>query len=225
MQKDNKEILSEKVKDYRARTAALRERYDRALKTGIFDRNLTEDLSALQNEKEELLTRCLPLIRRRFFDQMDRVSTCTVLAAPKGYQGPLSGDLTGDVLQEAGLSKQELSLIRKLEEGGTAEAEQETDLPEDLTHTLEARQISCYLTAGDGAFFFVFDEEGAVYLAEDNDGWQVRKDPLFTGILAENAIRETDHSVLVLDADHRVLRLSCARILTPLDAERLPLYG
>ena len=221
MQKDNKEILSEKVKDYRARTAALRERYDRALKTGIFDRNLTEDLSALQNEKEELLTRCLPLIRRRFFDQMDRVSTCTVLAAPKDSQGPLSGDLTGDVLQEAGLSKEELSLIRKLEDGEAKEAE----LPEDLTEALETRQISCYLAAGDGTFFFVFDEEGNVYLAEDNDGWQVRKDPLFTGILAENAIRETDHSVLVLDADHRVLRLSCARILTPEDAERLPIYG
>jgi hypothetical protein len=221
MQKDNKEILSEKVRDYRARTAALRERYDRVLATGIFTADLTAELSALQKEKEALLTECLPLIRRRFLDRMDRAATCTVLVAPKGYQGPLSGDLTGDVLQEAGLSKEELSLIRKLEDGEAKEAE----LPEDLTEALETRQISCYLAAGDGTFFFVFDEEGNVYLAEDNDGWQVRKDPLFTGILAENAIRETDHSVLVLDADHRVLRLSCARILTPEDAERLPLYG
>ena len=209
MQEDNKEILSEKVRDYRARTAALRARYDKALTTGIFTKDLTEELCALQKEKEALLTECLPLIRRRFLDRMDRAATCTVLVAPKGYQGPLSGEFSGDVLQEAGLSKEELSLIRKLEDGEAKEAE----LPEDLTEALETRQISCYLAAGDGTFFFVFDEEG------------VRKDPLFTGILAENAIRETDHSVLVLDADHRVLRLSCARILTPLDAERLPIYG
>ena len=221
MQKDNKEILSGKIRDYRVRTAALRKRYEETLKSGIFTRDLTAELCALQKEKEELLTECLPLIRRRFLDRMDRAATCTVLAAPKDSQGPLSGELSGDVLQEAGLSKEELSLIRKLEDGEVGEAE----LPEDLTEALETRQISCYLAAGDGTFFFVFDEEGNVYLAEDNDGWQVRKDPLFTGILAENAIRETDHSVLVLDADHRVLRLSCARILTPEDAERLPIYG
>lgn len=221
MQKDNKESLSEKVRDYRARTAALRKRYEEALKSGIFTPDLTKDLSALQKEKEELLTKCLPLIRRRFLDRKDRTCTCEVLVSPKESNGPLSGELSGDVLQEAGLSNRELSLIRKLED---KEAE-DTELPEEVLQALEDQQISYYLAAGDSSFFFVFDEEGNVYLAEDNEGWEVRKDPLFTGILAENALTETNHSVLVLDADHRVLRLSCDRILTPEDAERLPLYG
>ena len=125
------------------------------------------------------------------------------------------------MLQEAGLSEETLRLVRTLVFG---EAEP-LKPPEALLAVLEPLGISPYLAAGTGDFCFLFDEEGSVFLAEDNGGWMVRRGPLFTGILAENAIPESGRSVLVLDADHRVLRLSYARLETPAEAERVSLYG
>ena len=82
------------------------------------------------------------------------------------------------------------------------------------------------MTLQNGKVCFVFTDEGSVYLQENNLGtWTCRPAPLFTDVLCDNGILESDASCLIRDLDGGVQRLSYARIDTVEKLMKVKLYG
>ena len=212
--------LTERILTFQKDTAALRAAYEKALSTGIFPQALLDEEARLSREGEALLARSLPAIRRRFLDREDIGAKAEVLLTP-GEDDSAATGISKERLLEADLSKDERALVQSLLDGTAPEDE----LPEKLEALCADRELAVFLAPGSDCVRFLFTEEGEVYLAEEYGGWEIRKKPLFTGLLAQAGVSEGDARILVLDGDGRVVRLSYDRIDTPQKAERLNLYG
>lgn len=208
-----------KTADFRERTeafkkdvAALEQDLQTALTSGVIPEELKERADGLKKREEVLLLEALPLARRkRFFKRDPRPEDKTLVPAPE------DGKLTKTKLLEAGLSDEALALAGKLLDGEEAEP----ILPDcDLSFLPDL-----YLAAGTGDFAFLFSEEGQVYLAENNDGWMVRREPIFTECFAEGALPFGSHAVMILDLDHAVRLLSYSRLETIDALRKESIYG
>lgn len=199
--------LRARISLFRREVSALRRGYSACLPQGRFPEALRAKERQLKQEENSLLTEALPLARRYFLNRRDpEVKVQTLITAHDG--GSLAGEITADQISEAGLPPETRALVSTLLETEPGDP----DIPEAEGFSEDDWPCGFYLSAGDSRFRFVFGDDGTVLLLENNLGWQCRRTPLAGEIFAENAVCESSHSVLVLDVEHNICRISYARL-------------
>lgn len=220
------EQFKKELSAFRMEVSAARAQYDQYLQNGVIPAEFQQRLHSLTDQEQNLLTAALPFVRSRLLPVRDPEATLEALI-PKGAS-----------IDEETLSPETKALCHQLI---SKEPPQELDIPSPaddrsssgIMHS-DAGTVSLgisedpgapYMSIRNGHTCFLFLDDGAVVLLENNDGWECRRKPLVHECFAENAIMESDHSCLILNLDHGIDRLSYQRLETAEDLYDLSLYA
>ena len=187
--------------------SVLRKKLHAEMHTGMMDSSFAEQLDTLQKEERNMLEEALPQYRQKALMTKDLCAAKEVVVKDLSH------------LKECDLDSSVYALCEKLKD---TELEDIVDPPAEIP----GHNGNVIMTLQNRKVCFVFTDEGSVYLQENNLGtWTCRPAPLFTDVLCDNGILESDSSCLIRDLDGGVQRLSYARIDTVEKLMKVKLYG
>jgi hypothetical protein len=210
--------LKERAHAFKARVQALQPKIAQALAEGSTPSALARELEELEEEERSLLVEALPYARERL-----------IKTRPMGGRRQV---LCSDVskISESGLPDSVIALVEE-HLGEDAELEM-PELPAKVEETDEGQKIqgvvlkgSLWCTTTDGVTAFAFTDEGAAYLLERNLTWQMAPVPLVEDAFPTRLCQESHSSVLFVDVDGALERLSYSRLETESQLLREPLYA
>ncbi len=210
--------LKERARAFKARVQALQPKIAQALAEGSTPAALAHELEELEEEEHALLVEALPYAR-------ERLIKCRPMG---GKREVLCGDVSK--ISESGLPDFVIALVEE-HLGEDAELEM-PELPAKVEETDEGQKIqgvvlkgSLWCTTTDGVTAFAFTDEGAAYLLERNLTWQMAPVPLVEDAFPTRLVQESHSSVLFVDVDGALERLSYSRLETADQLLREPLYA
>lgn len=207
-----REDLAGQAARYAAEVRDLRERFERAKKTGVLPEDIKEKAVQLSAQLNRLLVQALPVYRSRHLDDPGLPAALT----------PVLRDLKD--LAESDLPAHEKQLIGEL-----ALAEGWPELPDipdaDGFDAGRYNGETFYGCVRGDVSAFVFGDEGDVLLFEKNqDRWQCREQPVLTSCFADGAVMESDSACLIKNLDGGVDRISYSRMDSAGKLAKAPLF-
>lgn len=193
--------------DFQEKVRRMRRKWQEGIATGNVRPEFDQQLAELEKEEADILQQLLPSVRKRLLDSRDPHPEKQILCSSE------------KALVETDLSLMERKLCHQLYSSAPAE---EVQVPEANGFSEDAYPCMFYCIVRNEHTAFLFGDDGTVLLLEKDLGsWMCRKKPLFTDVLIQNAVMETDASCLVLSMDGQAVRLCYDRLCTGEDLRKV----